>query len=307
MLKKKSHKKDDSDIIDLPLILIIFSLFLFMAYFSDTMDSNTASIYVVAHYWLWGFALGYCYRKELFSMGRRLLFLLIAVSLGLISFSRSDKFLEALIIGDIPEFIGYLTLVIPTLAVLWVFRSYDARKQLEANKNNTNNNTFFECAKMLTEEHPEGKISSKKIALEQLAYLKRETGFDEKRIDILTKGCDLEEENLNYAHLSGIDLSGSKLNNTHLIGANLSNANLFVGDLINTDLFCANLSNANLTYAKLTNANLKDTNLSDIAYNDKTEWQGATYNDKTNFGKTKFKDEKARDDAGMIYEPEEQK
>ncbi len=307
MLKKKSQKEFSSRITDLPLILIIFSLFLFMAYFSDTMDSNTASIYVFVHYALLVFALSYFDVRGLLSMGSRILFLFIAALLGWISFSRSDVFLEALIKGEIPEFIGYLILVFPTLAVLWVFRSHDAREQLEANKNNTDNNTFFECAKMLTEEHLEGKASSKKIALEQLAYLKRETGFDEKRIDALTKGCNLEKENLNRAYLGGIDLSMAKLNNTQLMRADLSNTNLFYSDLINTSLFYANLSNANLMYAKLTNADLRYTNLSDIAYNDETEWQGATYNDKTNFGKTKFKDKKARDDAGMIYESNEQK
>ena len=306
-MKNKLSRKFNSGIVDLPLFLIMLSLFLFMAYFSDNLDSNTASIYVFVHYSLWGFALGYFDRKELLSMGSRVLFLSIAILLGLISFSRSDKFLGALIKGEVPEYIGYLILVIPTLAALWVFRSHDARKQLEANQNNTDNSTFFECARMLAEEHLEGKESFKKIALEQLAYLKRETGFDEKRIDALTKGCNLEKENLNRAYLGGIDLSMAKLNNTQLMRADLSNTNLFYSDLINTSLFYANLSNANLMYAKLTNADLRYTNLSDIVYNDETEWQGATYNDKTNFGKTKFKDEKARDDAGMIYEPEEQK
>ena len=266
-----------------------------MACFSDNMDGNKTSIYVFVHYFLLGFFLGYCNRKELFSMGSHVLFLFIAALLKFISFSRSDEFFEALIKGEIPEFIGYLILAAPTLAVLWVFRSHDARKQLEANKNNTNNSTFFECAKMLTEEHPEGKISSKKIALEQLAYLKRETGFDEKRIDLLTQGCDLEEENLNRAQLDSIDLSKAKLNNTQLMSADLSNANLFFSYLINTYLSYANLTNANLKYAKLTNANLKGTNLSHIVYNDKT-----------NFGNTKFKDKKARDDAGMIYKPDGQ-
>ena len=203
-----------------------------------------------------------------------------------------------------------LALGLPTFFILWLFRTEDVQRQIDKTEENTNNSTFFECARMLIEstqqeEEVKEKSLSAKIALEQLAYLRKETGFDEKKIDTLTKRCDLEKKNLNNALLSGLDLSGAKLNNAQLISTDLSNTDLFCSDLINTYLSYAKLNNTNLKYAKLNNANLKSTNLSDVVYNDETEWQGATYDDKTNFGDTKFKDKRARDDAGMIYQPDE--
>ena len=145
--------------------------------------------------------------------------------------------------------ITLLFLGLPTFFTLWVFRTHDvqeqldkaekqldkAEKQIKKTEENTNNNTFFECVRMLMFEAPpesdeKDRIKNsfhKKVALEQLAYLKRETGFDKKRIDLLTKSLSsLNTTELNYARLSGINLSDMNLIGISLIDADLSNADL---------------------------------------------------------------------------------
>ena len=144
--------------------------------------------------------------------------------------------------------------------VLWVFRTHDVQEQIDKTEENTNNSTFFECARMLTEVklaegEPAGYDSlSKKTALEQLAYLRRETGFDKKRIDSLTRGLGLGGKNFNLARFNGLDLSKAYLSRAELNGADLTLAILNRAKLNGAELNGANLSGANLTEAILDGA-----------------------------------------------------
>ena len=232
--------------------------------------------------------------------------------------------------------ITILALGLPTFYVLWKFRTHDVQRQIDKvqeqiakTEENTNNSTFFECARILTEEKSaEGKSTqhdslSKKTALEQLAYI-RKTGFDEKRIDSLTKGLNLRDKIFYLARFNGLDLSianlyGAKLIGANLRGAELNRANLTRAKLIGADLTGANLTNAELTGADLTGAKLNDADLANAELNgadltkadlrgaDLTEaiLIGAIYNDETEFSGTGFEKKEMRDKAGMIYRPDE--
>ena len=192
--------------------------------------------------------------------------------------------------------ITILALGLPTFYILWKFRTHDVQRQIDKvqkqiakTEENTNNSTFFECARMLTEvKSAEGKPTkydslSKKIALEQLVYLKIEIGFDKKRIDSLTRGLDLGGKNFNLARFSGLDLSKADLSGANLSGADLSRADLseaklkFVADLsraklseailIDAELSEANLTGAKLDGAELTGADLTRANLTGAELN----------------------------------------
>ena len=172
-----------------------------------------------------------------------------------------------------------LSLGLPTFFILWLFRTEDVQKQIDKTEENTNNSTFFECARMLVEATRQGgetKSLSTKTALEQLAYLKRKTSFNKERVYILTQGFNLRNLDLSCADLSGADLSiadlrsvdlhGADLNDANLGGANLGRANLSSADLRGADLRNANLSSADLSgadlsVAKLSGANLRSANL----------------------------------------------
>ena len=151
--------------------------------------------------------------------------------------------------------ITILFLGLPTFYVLWVFRTRDVQEQIDKTEENTNNSTFFECARMLAEgktaeERLEEKESvqynyeslSKKTALEQLAYLRRETGFDKKRIDSLTRGLHLSSEIFEFARFNGLDLSKADLSR-----AKLNEAILIDAEFIGAELIGAELNGANLT------------------------------------------------------------
>ena len=169
-----------------------------------------------------------------------------------------------------------LFLGLPIFFTLWLFRTHDVQRQIDKTQGqidktqeNTNNSSFFECARMLTTEDS----LSKKVALEQLVYLKNETKFDKKRIDCLTRNINLRDKNLRNTRLTNLHFF-----KVILIKTDLTNANLEQVDLRNTDLRDAILERAILTGAKL---------------------KGATYNSKTNFQGTYLESREARDKAGM--------
>ena len=235
-----------------------------------------------------------------------------------------------------------LSLGLPTFFILWVFRTYDVQSQLDKTQENTNNNTFFECARMLTEEtsSDERKNSPQRPALIQLAYLKNETNFDEAKINMLTRQLNLEGLNFSRAYLKDLDFSRSNLQKTDfssgiLIGAilqnadlreaNLQDANLRRADLTeaylhtNAKLYNADLMNANLTKASLVGTNLQEADLRganlQMTNLDSADLRGAKLKN-TNLGdseslrdakynkKTQFPDGFDPEEAGMSYPPD---
>ena len=187
--------------------------------------------------------------------------------------------------------ITILFLGLPTFYVLWRFRTHDVQKQIDKTEEGTNNSTFFECARMLAEgktaeERLEEKKSvqynyeslSKKTALEQLAYLRRETGFDKKRIDSLTRGLHLSGEIFEFARFNGLDLSMADLNQTKLAYADLTGTILSYANLTGAYLNGAKLANANLSRVKLIGAELNRTKLNIVTNLSGADLTGAKLN-----------------------------
>ena len=176
-------------------------------------------------------------------------FLVLAAILGiLLAASWQTKGLGDFLRLDVPlrRSLTLLFLGLPTFFLLWVFRTHDVQE-------NINNSTFFECARLLASR----ETYSEKVALEQLAYLKNETGFNKERIDLLTrnislsKGIEHELEKMPYFSLV-------QFRNLDLSYADLRYINLRRADLSGTDLREAYLSGADLTEAILTGTNLQD-------------------------------------------------
>ena len=155
--------------------------------------------------------------------------------------------------------------------------------------------TFFECIRLLVSEE---KKVSKKIALEQLLYLRRKNPSYKERIDSLTQGISLEGTTLDFAQLNEINLSNADfgeatLVGTRLIKANLTSARLAYACLIDTKLASADLTNAYLSSSNLTGADLEDANLTDAKlyrtdlekakYYNKAIFKGAIYDEDTKF------------------------
>ena len=133
-----------------------------------------------------------------------------------------------------------LFLGLPTFFILWLFRTHDVKKQIDKTEENTNDSTFFECARMLIEatqqrgEQLEKKSLLTKIALEQLAYLKRETGFNKERIDLLTQGLNLRDLDLRYTDLRGLNLSRSNVTDTRFNNASYNADTKFDGTVLDS-------------------------------------------------------------------------
>lgn len=95
--------------------------------------------------------------------------------------------------------------------------------------------------------------------------------FTDERLK-LTATIDFAD--LRVANLRGVDLSGAKLEVVDLRSASLESANLSGVRFIGVNLSGANLSSANLAGAKFECNQNRCPNLSDIKWNEKTNWQG---------------------------------
>ena len=82
----------------------------------------------------------------------------------------------------------------------------------------------------------------------------------------------LSGANLNHADLRGADLNRADLRGADLRLANLSRANLRGADLSDANLSGANLTDANLSFAYLASATLTAATLTDVCFDEDTEW-----------------------------------
>ena len=193
-----------------------------------------------------------------------------------------------------------LLLALPTLLLLWVFRTHDTREQINKTHNNTLTSILTHALDMITSND----LKRRSMGLIQLAQLKKQTkdskDFDAqidaatRRLDLSTdltegvslsksvsplkfesslfidstlenmdlSGANIRDGNLFSANLSGIKLVGADLSGANLSGANLIGANLIVAYLIGANLSGAKLIGAYLGDAKLNSADLSGANLS---------------------------------------------
>ena len=123
-----------------------------------------------------------------------------------------------------------------------------------------------------------------RIALEQLAYLRRGNRFDKKKIDFVTWELKLGKMRLEGARLSGLNFTRADLRGVRLRFADLTNVNLTSSLLDEADLGGADLRGANLTNTDTT----------------KTQFSGAIYDKNTIFNFLLDTEEK-RKKASMVF------
>lgn len=86
--------------------------------------------------------------------------------------------------------------------------------------------------------------------------------IDPDALPALHENPGLYRANLQYAYLSGLDLSRVNLGKANLTGANLQRVNLSHSSLTEANLSYANLADANLSYAELVDTKLTSAQLS---------------------------------------------
>lgn len=202
--------------------------------------------------------------------------LLQFVTTGKIHFfiSRED-FIKDIASKDIKYYLPTITFIssLPTLYLMWLFRTYDVRQQIQKAEENINLSKFQKAVEMIYT--PDTKDSDSKVLNSYLQYrivglnillqFRKKNLFFEEMKEIFI-GMNLKEANLSTKELSNINFSnanfqGAYLPDANLKGANLPNANLQGAFLLNANLQGANLLNANLQGAFLYDADLQGANL----------------------------------------------
>ena len=87
----------------------------------------------------------------------------------------------------------------------------------------------------------------------------------ERCLQRISPGADLQKCDLQGADLAGVDLSGANLSDANLSGANLSEANLKAANLSWANLTETNFASADLNAANLSHARMVSTNLGSAA------------------------------------------
>ena len=246
-------------LVDVDLILfvtIICSILLLvrLEYFIDDVDDVISFVIFCFSAFIVFLASSSCRKKEMHIL-RRVLLLFGAVLLAILSINEIN-IRDGDISENIEEYGDYFKIVGPALFLLWVFRTYDVQKQQE----NSNSNLLFQYGCMLADKEP----TSQRIALEQLADMRRDHSFDKNKIDMFTRRLVLKEKDFIGIKLNGINLSSAVLEKTYLgwaymedtilMGANLNGANLEHAQLKGSDLRYSILNNAKLKGAKYSKA-----------------------------------------------------
>ena len=165
-----------------------------------------------------------------------------------------------------------LLLALPTVFLIWFFRTYDVREQIEKSRTNNQLNNFANALKLFVEKE---NIEANCIGLKLLLEIKHQELY-EKQINLATKFKNLQNANLSGADLHGADLRNAELQGAILVGADLRWADLrgvITGQVIvgrATSLINAKLQEAKLQGADLQRAELQGAKLQKAEYNDKT-------------------------------------
>ena len=152
-----------------------------------------------------------------------------------------------------------IILSLPTLFVLWLYRTHDVKQQIEQSAEQINLSMLHKATDMVADKDP----TRKSVGLKQLDQIKK-NGLFLDEINILIKSSIGKEVNLVGAYLEGVDLEGVDLEKANLQNANLQNANLAEVNLQNADLTEASLAGANLQGVNLQGVNLTGANLKEV-------------------------------------------
>lgn len=149
-----------------------------------------------------------------------------------------------------------IVLGLPTVTMLWFFRTHDTHEQIQKTKEGTDANVLFGALKMLFDTDPNQHASAKTAAGFALLMELRQQGLQRSTIDLAMCRANLSGLDLTTFLLRGMDLQFAKLRDVNLLNADLTGVNLRRADLSG-----ANLQNTTLQYANLGDATLEETNL----------------------------------------------
>ena len=147
-----------------------------------------------------------------------------------------------------------IILSLPTLFVLWLYRTHDVKQQIEQSAEQINLSMLHKATDMVADKDP----TRKSVGLKQLDQIKK-NGLFLDEINILIKSSIGKEVNLEKTNLEGIDFEG-----VNLTKANLQEVNLQGVNLTEANLEGANLQGAKLQGAKLQEVNLQEVNLQEV-------------------------------------------
>lgn len=194
---------------------------------------------------------------------------------------------------------------LPIVLVLWIFRTYDVREQIQKTQEQIHSSSYYNALAMFSEESQDALAQRRTLGFKCLMQLRNTDKVFVDEIDNITphahlngaqlskanlrranlhnanfnnanlNGALLDDANLQGAALSGADLSNANLRSSILNGANLSNTNLNEADLSSAQLSSVNLSGADLSGANLQGANLNEADLNSTKFQKSTRLGGA--------------------------------
>ena len=180
---------------------------------------------------------------------------------------QSEFFIELIgvekVAGAVEKFIASLCVIVlglPTLGVLWFFRTNDTLDQIRKAKESTDASVLFGAQKMMSVGDGEKPSVKNLFAFEQLMHLHQQGSY-RATIALITRDANLADLTLYSIPMRGADLSEAKLQKARLYGADLWKANLWSADLSEASLDFADLQGANMVFANLQNADLLDADL----------------------------------------------
>ena len=204
----------------------------------------------------------------------------------------SELFIELIgvekIAGAVEKFVASLWVIVlglPTVGMLWFFRTNDTLEQIQKTKESTDVNILFGAQKMMFEDDGEKPGTKTLVGFAQLMRL-RQQGSHRAEIDLVTCNANLAGLTLyRIPTLRGANLAFANLQGAFLIGVDLTNANLQFAEMGKANMDSANLQGAIMTGAKLQNTVLHSAQLqgADLAEADLSGalLQGAKYSDET--------------------------
>ena len=228
----------------------------------------------------------------------------------------SEFFIELIgvekVAGAVEKFIASLCVIalgLPTLGVLWFFRTNDTLDQIRKAKESTDASVLFGAQKMMSEGDGEKPGVKSLFAFEQLMHLHQQGSY-RAAINLITRDANLAGLSLPSIPMREADLSRAQLQKSLLIGDDLRKANLFGADLTEAHMDFADLRDADMTFASLQNANLQNAKLQGAkmqharlqhANLQNAYLQGANL-EKANFSDAKLKGAKYSDETKLPIE-----
>ena len=210
--------------------------------------------------WILKYGFAYLFAYLIRVVKHRLFYLVISGVIDVVVFllmsEHTPSFLETYYI----EHTVLLVSTLPTLALLWFFRTHDTREAIQKSVESINTNLLTKGMELITDK----EVDKRRMGLLILAKLKQDNIGNKhftSTIDVATRRLDLNDAELSRANLSEINLYRADLRGANLEFANLQGVELFWADLHGARLFEADLHGANLAFSTLKGVEIQGANL----------------------------------------------